>query len=63
MMQRLMTPTVPVMWSLSNRFSVIQQYFATCWGGLRQQAALVLAPALAVQTESQAAKRTRRATE
>ncbi len=50
-------------WFVSNCFSVIQQYFVTGWGGLRPQAVLEPAPALTVQTESQAAKRTRRATE
>lgn len=46
---------------LSNCFSIIQQCFVTGWGGLRSQAAFVLAPAPAVQSASLSAKRTRRA--
>jgi len=46
---------------VSNRFSIIQQYFETGWGGLRPPAALVPAIAPAVQTASLSAKRTRRA--
>jgi YidC/Oxa1 family membrane protein insertase len=48
-------------WFVSNCFSIIQQYFVTGWGGLRPPAALVPAPAPALQSASQSAKRTRRA--
>jgi hypothetical protein len=41
---------------VSNRFPIIQQYFVTGWGGLRPPAALVPAPAPALQTVSLSAK-------
>jgi hypothetical protein len=47
---RLIAPFV------SNRLSIIQQYFVTGWGGLRPLAALVPAPAPALQTVSLSAK-------
>jgi hypothetical protein len=55
---RTMRDTSPRRWSVSNRISIIQQYFVTGWGGLRPQAALVPAPAPAVQTECLSPKRT-----
>jgi membrane protein insertase Oxa1/YidC/SpoIIIJ len=45
-------------WFVSNCFSIIQQYFVTGWGGLRPQAALVPAPAPAVQSASLSPKGT-----
>ena len=46
---------------VSTEFAIIQQCFVTGWGGLRSQAALVPAPAPALQSASLSAKRTRRA--